>query len=274
MTDQDQTSNTEQPAPEWDEEVGEWGRWEPDPEDNTKEMWVPAETSDAPANAEAVLDDARPKQAKNLPMKKRGWNPEGLANRCVAHRKNGDRCKRAAIAGGSVCRVHGGASPAVKAAARVRLEMAADRLAERLLGMATQDDVPSYVRLEAIRDALDRAGVSAKTAIEVEVGPAKGFEQVFSGITGGTRADSRAARGIADGNAPNAIEDGHAAMMDQDRASRALAVPTDDYLDAEVVPAHPAAIDRTPARIDDGVTAEEFVREANAKAANTRPRHT
>ena len=43
--------------------------------------------------------------------------PEVRAHRCTAHRKNGDRCKRAAIAGGTVCTHHGGSAPAVKAEA-------------------------------------------------------------------------------------------------------------------------------------------------------------
>jgi hypothetical protein len=52
-----------------------------------------------------------------------------------------------------------------------------------------------------------------------------GWEQMFSGIAGGTRADSRAARGITDGadaHPDNAIEDqyaAHRAMMERDEPS-------------------------------------------------------
>ncbi|MBF6131605.1 hypothetical protein IU501_01115 [Nocardia otitidiscaviarum] len=65
--------------------------------------------------------------------------------------------------------------------------------------MAADDDVADGVKLAAIRDALDRAGVSAKTAVEIEVGPNKPFQEMLDTIMfGGTRAESRAARGIPD----------------------------------------------------------------------------
>ncbi|MGW5522713.1 hypothetical protein [Gordonia sp. NPDC003950] len=97
----------------------------------------------------------------------------------------------------------------MKAAARARLEMAADRMAKNLLKMAVDDDVADGVRLAATNSALDRAGLSAKTAVEVEVGPSKGFEQILNAmITGGSRAESRSRRGEpADPNTADSPDD-------------------------------------------------------------------
>jgi hypothetical protein len=67
----------------------------------------------------------------------------------------------------------------VKRKARERLEEASDRLARELLRMATDPNVSESVRLSAIKDALDRGGVSAKSAVEVEVGAPKPYEAIF-----------------------------------------------------------------------------------------------
>src|SRR5262245_17782899 len=71
--------------------------------------------------------------------------------------------------GGKVCRSHGGAAPQVTAKAQRRLQQAVDALVQRLVGMALDGDVQDHVALQAIRDALDRAGLGAKQAVSVEV---------------------------------------------------------------------------------------------------------
>jgi len=97
-----------------------------------------------------------------------------------------------------VCSYHGGNSPQVKHKARQRLEEASDRLALELLNMATDPTVSESVRLSAIKDALDRGGVSAKSAVDIEVGPPKPWEQIIDGfneITAGSRDEFRRNRG-------------------------------------------------------------------------------
>ena len=59
------------------------------------------------------------------------WVEHSNENRCVAHRKNGERCLKAAIRGANVCRFHGGAAGQVRRKARERIELAADRMATR-----------------------------------------------------------------------------------------------------------------------------------------------
>jgi hypothetical protein len=86
----------------------------------------------------------------------------------------------------------------VKRKARQRIEEAADRMAAELLKMATDDNVADSVKLAAIRDALDRAGLAAKNAVEVEVGPPKPYEVILQRIEAGSRAEYRRSRGIPD----------------------------------------------------------------------------
>jgi hypothetical protein len=74
----------------------------------------------------------------------------------------------------------------VKRKARQRIEEAADRMAAELLKMATNDNVADSVKLAAIRDALDRAGLAAKNAVEVEVGPPKPYETILDSIEAGS----------------------------------------------------------------------------------------
>jgi hypothetical protein len=119
-------------------------------------------------------------------------------SRCVAHRKNGDQCRRPARLGATVCRHHGGAAPQVQAKARERLELAQDRMARELLHMATGAQSEA-VKLAAIRDALDR--VMGKATTTVEVGPKKTqpYEDVLNDIVGVaqiTRAESQARQGL------------------------------------------------------------------------------
>ena len=120
----------------------------------------------------------------------RRWSEEWWENRkpgvkehrCTAHRRTGEQCRNPAILGATVCRFHGGAAKQVVHAARVRLQNAAEKMARELLGMATDPNVSDSVKLAAIRDALDRAGLKPVTAVDLEIST-KPWEKVFEGVS-------------------------------------------------------------------------------------------
>lgn len=170
--------------------------------------------------------------------------PELRARRCKAHRKNGVQCKRVAINGATVCRMHGGAARHVKNAARARLQNAADRMARELLKMAVDDNVADSVKLQAIRDALDRAGVSAKTEVELV---AKPFEMVFEAMESGNRAEHRRR---------NAIEAEFGCSADDLEIARIEATGADLHPTALVASEHAGHASYIDAEITDG--ADEF----------------
>ena len=123
--------------------------------------------------------------------------PEVRAHRCKAHRKNGDRCKRAAIDGANECPQHGGRAPQVRAKAQRRLAEATDTMARALLKMATDDNVSDSVKLTAIRDALDRGGVGAKTQVDVGISVTP-FEAILDSLESGSRSAYRRSVGRED----------------------------------------------------------------------------
>lgn len=88
--------------------------------------------------------------------------------RCTAKSKqSGTRCKRNAIAGGTVCNMHGGKAPQVIAKARVRLAALVDpaiKRLEKIIKSGKHD--PSAVR--AATDVLDRAGLKPADRLELE----------------------------------------------------------------------------------------------------------
>lgn len=129
------------------------------------------------------------------PMDQQVFDRGDPTRRCKAHRKNGEQCRKWAIQGGSTCPTHGGRAPQVQRAARTRLANAADRMARELLKMAVDENVSDSVKLAAIRDALDRGGVSAKSEVDVSI-TAKPFEQILDNLESGSRSDFRRSQGI------------------------------------------------------------------------------
>lgn len=91
------------------------------------------------------------------------------------------RCRAFAIAGGNVCVYHGGKAPQVRAAAQRRLLEAVDPALAELVKLARTADSES-VRLQAVRDILDRAGLGASTKIEADVTHFDGNSQLDRAI--------------------------------------------------------------------------------------------
>ena len=106
------------------------------------------------------------------------------------------------------------------------------------------DDVADSVKLAAIRDALDRAGLAARTAVSVEVGPPKPWEQIMCGLTAiesGSRAEFRRSRGIPD----DSDADHTRSLADRQRE---LPAAEGEPIDAEIVGYQPhRRIHRHPA---------------------------
>lgn len=138
--------------------------------------------------------------------------------RCTAHKKNGERCRNPARRGTTVCDFHGAKAPQVKRKAQQRIQESADRMVNVLLEIALTAQSES-VRLAAVKDILDRAGLGSKQALELSAEPLAPWEEVLRDISFAsiTRAEHRALGALRDG--------------DIARAARELEV-----VDAEVVP--------------------------------------
>lgn len=112
------------------------------------------------------------------------WNP---ARQCTATNRQGERCRRQPIPGGTVCVMHGGRLPQTVAAAKRRLLEAVEPAISRLLtyidsppGLCgvcgRSDDTGAIVR--AAQVVLDRAGLHPSLTVEVQpaaVNPLEGL---------------------------------------------------------------------------------------------------
>lgn len=95
------------------------------------------------------------------------------ARRCSAKSKQSrERCKRAPIPGGSVCKIHGGAAPQVQASAQERIAALVDPAIGALGDLVKQKRSP-HARLGASREILDRS--LGKSPQEISLVPSTGY---------------------------------------------------------------------------------------------------
>ena len=134
-------------------------------------------------------------------------------------------------------------------------------MARELLGIATDAEVPYAVRLAAVRDALDRAGVVGPRTLDVAIGPAP-WMSVFDAIESGPRSVSRARRGHPEGEGPDEVPEWVQAALEAAQSSV-------EVIDAEPepTPATPTPRRRYPAPITglDAITEAARVRAASAR---------
>jgi len=120
---------------------------------------------------ETVPDNFKPTPSKPLP-----------ALRCTHERDDGSRCKNFGVRGTgfsgtpSMCFIHGGSLPAVKAkaeatltAVRMRLIQSAPAALEGLINLADDPTTGAALKLKAYTEILDRAGIKGGFDVNVEV---------------------------------------------------------------------------------------------------------
>lgn len=135
--------------------------------------------------------------------------------KCIAvSSRTGNPCNNSPMRGGNVCRMHGGAAPQVRRRAAERIALASDKAAAQLFAFMTDVAIPPAVRLAATKDLLDRAQVTGKTTVEIEV-PV--WQQILDGIVATVPAEGETAvRAFAEARDPLVVE---AERADQDRAA-------------------------------------------------------
>ena len=91
-----------------------------------------------------------------------------MGEQCTARAKQtGEQCRRAPIAGGTVCVVHGGSAPAAKLAAQRRLIGMIDPAMSALL-RAIEECTEWPTRVRAAIAVLDRAGFGPTASLRVD----------------------------------------------------------------------------------------------------------
>mgnify|MGYP000585507580 CR=1 FL=1 len=104
---------------------------------------------------------------KGKPDPLEGRDP--IENRCTATNRKGNRCGKPPIPGGTVCRMHGGAAPQVKAKALDRLMALQHPAIDTLDYLMQQRATFPSTAYAAARDVLDRTEGKAREQLDVNV---------------------------------------------------------------------------------------------------------
>jgi len=103
--------------------------------------------------------------------------------RCTAPLKSdGGRCLREALPGTNVCRIHGGATPAVQAAAATRIGMTVELAVKELQRILTDPNAADRDKIIVAKDLLDRGGLGATSKVLVGIGSVDPVEQLFQDL--------------------------------------------------------------------------------------------
>lgn len=201
-------------------------------------------------------------------MPKTGVDRMDDHNLCTAKRRNGKPCLNYAINGSNVCRMHGGAAPQVRAAAQVRILMASDLAAKKLVDLMESPKVDDRVKLAAAKDLLDRANLAGKQSIEVGVVQPKSFEDWIGEAIVDTEEDD-------DEYAPLVLPPGREDIVDADVVEDEPAMNRHDRAAFVEVSRAPKPQKRTPERAkldaeEEAIFAEQARRESQAKANRRR----
>lgn len=109
------------------------------------------------------------RHAPRGPVKAKPGDPmeptDPMEARCTATNRQGQRCKKPPILGGTVCRMHGGAAPQVQDAAWARLQRLENPAITRLGKLIDQEEFPT-VAFAASKDVLDRLRGKATERVE------------------------------------------------------------------------------------------------------------
>lgn len=116
-----------------------------------------------------LMDDVstKPTSARQKAIRSKAGDKEPRRQCAALSKQSGQRCKRAPIIGGTVCKIHGGGAPQVQESARARL---AREIMPSISRLATERDKAPKAsdRIRAATSLLDRGGFGPRVTVELD----------------------------------------------------------------------------------------------------------